>query len=172
MVKNKVTDAYEPRDGGMIPALTTTNGFTKVCGVTLESTGCCGSNYVFGLYKKTINADTYEVFPPHESMKWITGISFLCQADSASNAQPAGCPSALTASCDPIANPLVLDHVADALPAFNQVFKGPGGTNCDASLKIDTEADCQSAATYISMPYNKKVSGTDRPAGCFWDQNG
>lgn len=50
--------------------------------------------------------------------------------------------------------------------------KAAGGQNCGSGLIVDTAADCKAAGAQVGYPFDKIVSDSSRPAGCFWDRVG
>ena len=50
-------------------------------------------------------------------------------------------------------------------------FQAEGANNCPVDMVIATETECRAAAS-IHGSFAKVVTAGDRPAGCFWDQNG
>ena len=51
-------------------------------------------------------------------------------------------------------------------------FKADPAMNCSDNTIILTQETCQAAGDAFDLPFLKVVTATDRPTGCFWDQNG
>lgn len=52
-------------------------------------------------------------------------------------------------------------------------FKAAGAQNCPSGQMVSTAAECKQAGAAVGHKFNKVVSDKyQRPAGCFWDQNG
>ena len=59
-------------------------------------------------------------------------------------------------------------------------FKALGGQNCPTNQIVASRQECEVAGSQLGYPFAKEVTSVDnpsnpgenRPAGCFWDQNG
>ena len=52
-------------------------------------------------------------------------------------------------------------------------MKMAGGANCPTGLTLSTQAECEAAGAEFGYPFQSLAGpATNRPGGCFWDQNG
>merc|ERR1712154_56458 len=50
-------------------------------------------------------------------------------------------------------------------------YKDDPAANCHVANRIDDETQCRLAGAAVGHPFGRSMSSTERPAGCFWDQN-